>query len=412
MRAIVEGKRRGREHAPGEIEALVAAFARDEIDDAVMAAWLMAVCFAGMTLDETARLTRAMAESGETIDWSGEMGPIVDKHSTGGVGDVVTLVAVPLAAARGAKIAKLSGRALGHTGGTIDKLECIPGMRVDLRVPALKAQVKRVGCAIASASAALAPADKKMYALRDRTATVASIPLIAASILAKKVAGGASTIVIDVKVGSGAFMRTLDEARTLAETLVAVGARLDRRVRALLTDMEEPLADSVGDALELDEALRSLEGAGSARVRHVASAVAGDMLELAGMDARDIARALDDGSALCAFESLVAAQGGKLASFERRFAPTSSIAAPGDGYVQRVDALAIGESVAGAKAARPREARTVGVRLRARSGDLVRRGQALLDCYGSSFDAAALQAAFTIGDDEPPARPLILGAVE
>jgi len=412
VRAIIDKKRRGGTLERDEIEALVNGYVSGEIDDAPMAAWLMAVCLTGMTLDETAHLTRAMAMSGDTIDWAGAAGPIVDKHSTGGVGDAVTLVAVPLAAACGAKVAKLSGRALGHTGGTIDKLECIPGLRTELSIHEFRAQVMRVGCAIAAATARLAPADKMMYALRDRTATVASVPLIAASVLSKKVAGGAPAIVLDVKVGAGAFMRTLDEGRALAETMIAVGSRLDRRVRVLLTAMDEPLADSIGDALELEEALRTLEGRCNGRLADVAASVAGAMLQVAGLRGiRGPADALRSGAALRSFSEMVAAQNGRLADFDRRFSPSSEVRARADGYVERIDAGALGEIVARAKdTGSESDARRLGLRLAKRVGDAVSRGETLAACFGA-LDPKDVAEALVIGPQRAEPRPLVLATL-
>ena len=419
IRSLVEKKRGGGEHDAGEIRELVEGFTRGEVDDGPMAAWLMAVCLVGMSLDETAALTKAMAESGDVIDWRGVKGPVVDKHSTGGVGDAVTLVAVPLVAACGVKVAKLSGRALGHTGGTIDKLECIPGMRTELSIDEFVSQVARVGCAVAAASAALAPADKKLYALRDRTGTVASIPLITASVLSKKIAGGAPAIVLDVKVGGGAFMRTLPDAKRLGEIMVDVGRRLGRNVRVLVTDMDVPLADSIGDALELDEALTLLEHPGtSSRLWTVAAAVGAEMLRAGGVagastsaehDRLAAARAAGDG--MRTFGAMVAAQGGRLSEFDRSLPQPVTIAATDGGFVESIDALAIGQIVASAKSGRPREqARRTGVRLRKHAGDEVRRSDALMDFFApaSSGDVAReLASAVKIGKSAPAVRPLI-----
>ena len=303
-----------------------------------------------MTIDETAWLTDAMAHSGTTISWARAIGTIVDKHSTGGVGDAVSLIAVPLAAACGVKVAKLSGRGLGHTGGTLDKLECIPGLTTSLSIEAFKAQVAEVGCAIVSASQSLAPADKKMYELRHRTQTVASVPLIAASILSKKIAGGAPYLVIDVKAGRCAFMQTVEAARELADVILHVGARLGRTMTVLVTDMDSPLASSVGDALELDEALRVLQGHDEGRLCEAALAVAEAMLairhaEQPELEPRYVAvlrHALRDGTAYERFAAMVQAQGGNLAAFERPVDPDIAIEAPESGVVTSVDGRAIG----------------------------------------------------------------------
>ena len=414
VRAFIEHKRRGGEHSAQALEAFIGAFVQGAIDEGPMAAWLMAVCLRGMSLEETTHLTRAMAGSGEKIDWSGADAPIVDKHSTGGVSDGVSLISVPLAAAGGAKVAKLSGRALGFTGGTLDKLECIPGLRTELDIAAFKRQVVRVGCAIASASPRLAPADKKMYSLRDRTGTVESIPLIAASIMSKKIAGGAPAIVLDVKVGSGAFMQTLDEARKLGTVMAAVGERLGRRVRVVLSSMEEPLGSAVGDALELDEALRVLERVTEGRLREAALAVSQTMLSVSGAEDPNAARALGDGSALKSFQALVEAQGGRLDAFDRRFVPRGAIEAPESGFVSRIDARAVGEAVAFAKVRHSHEAaRRIGVRLQAHVGDRVERGQPVLEWFADvgSIDVAALGRAISIGDAPAEPLPLILDEI-
>ncbi len=289
---LAQTKQTGGEHSPPEIRELIRGYQAGEIDDRLMTAWLQAVCDRGMSFEETTALTEAMAKSGRIIEWPPEFRPIVDKHSTGGVGDAVSLIAVPLAAACGARVAKLAGRALGHTGGTIDKLECIPALRSDLTVEEFIGQVARVGCAIAHATDELAPADKLLYALRNRTGTVRSAPLIAASVVSKKMAGGADAMVLDVTCGCGAFMRSLPEARTLGEMMSHVGRRLGRRVDVLITDMDQPLARSVGDALELDEALAVLENDGwpSESLRELAIEVAAALLAADG-GTRDIARA-------------------------------------------------------------------------------------------------------------------------
>ena len=368
--------------AAGDVGALVRGYASGSVDDAVMERWLRSVFERGMSVDETYELTLAMALSGDVIDWSGA-GLVVDKHSTGGVGDAVTLIAVPLAAACGARVAKLSGRALGHTGGTIDKLECVPGLRTDLPVGEFRAIVERIGCAVAAASANLAPADKRLYALRHRTGLVASVPLIAASVMSKKIAAGAGAIVLDVKFGSGAFVESRDEARRLADTMCAIGERAGRRMSALLTDMSTPLADSVGDALELDEALAIMEGkGGSDRLRDAALSVAGAMTRAAGLTDADPARALADGDALEKFRAMTAAQGGSLDGFARSWPGGLDVKAAVDGVIERIDARIIGEAVADAKgAAGSGSASRVGVRLRTRVGARVLAGDAVLTCW-------------------------------
>jgi pyrimidine-nucleoside phosphorylase len=413
--ALIERKRDGRAHSRHDIEGLIAGYCEGRIDDEMMEQWLHAVMSAGMTLDETAWLTHAMASSGTTITWSGVHGTVVDKHSTGGVGDDVSLVAVPLAAACGVKVAKLSGRALGHTGGTIDKLECIPGLATTLSVGAFKRQVAEIGCAIAGASADLAPADQKMYSLRHRTNTIASVPLIAASILSKKIAGGAPYLVIDVKAGRCAFMSTLAAARELAETIVGVGVRLHRTMSVLVTDMESPLASSVGDTLELDEALQVLQGQDGGRLREVALAVAEAMLSIrhAGVAELEpryesaVLEALRDGSAYVRFAAMVQAQDGNLPAFQRPGDPASTVRAGSGGYVTAIDGRSIGEAVA---AARLIAGASAGVRLLKREGDAVREGDPLLGIYGSSASTLGdrVRAAVTIGVKAPAPRPAVL----
>ena len=384
------------------IENLVRGYACGEIRDEQMIPWLRDVFERGLSLDDTYTLTMAMAQSGDVIDWSDVAGPIVDKHSTGGVGDAVTLIAVPLAAACGVKVAKLSGRALGHSGGTIDKLECIPGLRTDLSVPEFRAQVESIGCAVAAASERLAPADKRLYALRHRTGLVASIPLIAASVMSKKIAAGAGAIVLDVKYGAGAFLNEIDKARQLADTMQAIGERAGRRVTTLLTSMEEPLANSVGDALELDEALSLMEGrGGSAALREVALRVTGAMLRVAGVDGDGaFASALDDGRALAKFHELAEAQGGSPSAFDRSWLRGTDIVAPSSGKIVRIDARLIGETIAAAKAGlTSAEASRAGVRLHRRVGDLVEKGQPLLTPW--LVDPALLRNAVSVGARAP-----------
>jgi pyrimidine-nucleoside phosphorylase len=414
---FVEKKRRGGEHSREEIEDFVAAYAAGRVEDAQATEWLRAVMQAGMSLDETAWLTDAMARSGRTLTWDPALGPIVDKHSTGGVGDDVSLIAVPLAAACGVKVAKLSGRALGHTGGTLDKLESIPGLSTTLSVDAFQRQVAEVGCAIAGASADLAPADKKLYALRHRTQTVASVPLIAASVLSKKIAGGAPNLVIDVKVGRCAFMRTVEEATQLARTIVEVGARLKRTTVALVTDMDAPLASSIGDTLELDEALRVLEGGEGGRLAELSLLVAGVMVDLAQghtgeprTSTQDMVReALLGGAALAKFEAMVQAQGGRLAAFPRPGRPHEVVAARASGVVEEIDGRAIGEAVVAAQAGLPKGS-VFGVRLCRREGDEVTQGETLAEIYGAGVAEELthkVRQAIRVGTRVPASRPLV-----
>jgi pyrimidine-nucleoside phosphorylase len=418
---MAEAKAAGGEHTPADITALVNAYVRDEIGDDAMTVWLRAVCARGMTLRETIALTQAMADSGERIQWSAADGPVVDKHSTGGVGDAVSLVAVPLAAACGVRVAKLSGRALGHTGGTLDKLECVPGTRVALTIAEFRDQVRRVGCAIAAASETLAPADKKMYALRHRTDTVASMPLIAASVMCKKIAAGAPAIVLDVKVGNGAFVRDVDEGRELAQTMAQVGAAMGRRMRVLLTSMDEPLADAAGDALELDQALLVLEGGGGARLREASRLIAAALLEAGGAAASESAmalvdEALRDGSARAKFSEMLDAQGGRLDRFDRTFPEGFVVAAPISGIVGAIDTRAVGEIIARAKSAESSHSSArIGVRFVRRPGDRVREGEPVMRFIAEELNAEIvrlLEQTYQVGTMPPKSQPLVLGIVQ
>ena len=319
MRAseLIEQKRNGGEHDPAELAELILAYARDEVPDYQLAAWCMAVYFNGLTGAETHALTDAMIRSGETIDLGAALGrKVVDKHSTGGVGDKTSLAVGPIVAACGVPLGKMSGRGLGHTGGTLDKLESIPGFRVELTTDELVAQLRDVGVAIVGQTADLVPADKKLYALRDVTATVDIVPLIASSIMSKKLAAGAEAIVLDVKVGDGAFMKTLDDARVLAEQMREIGVRAGREVTCLLTDMEQPLGRAVGNALEVEEARDTLRGDGPADFTELVLEASARLLAYSdlGIDVAEGRRravaAVEDGSALETYERWISAQGG------------------------------------------------------------------------------------------------------
>lgn len=357
MRAvdIITKKRDGGELSQAEIEFFIGGVARGEVPDYQIAAWLMAVYFQGMTPRETTHLTLAMARSGELLDLSDTVPLAVDKHSTGGVGDKVTLVVEPLVAACGVPVGKMSGRGLSFSGGTIDKLESIPGMRVELTTAEFKRQLREVGVVLTGQSANLAPADGKLYALRDVTGTVNSIPLIASSVMSKKIAAGAQAIVLDVKTGSGAFMPTVKAATELAEMMVAIGRHAKRRVVALISDMNQPLGQAVGNALEVREALDTLRGGGPADLREHCLVVAAHLLRLAGA-ARTapaararLEAALTDGSAWRKFRQLVEAQGGdaRVIDDPERLPKArliETVPAPRSGYLARVDAREIGLS--------------------------------------------------------------------
>jgi len=338
---VLGRKRDGLEHSPDEIRFLLDGYLAKSIPDYQIAAWLMAVTTRGMTRAETLALTQAMVVSGEVLDRSGIPGFKVDKHSTGGVGDKVTLIAGPLAAACGVPVPKLSGRGLAHTGGTLDKLESVPGFRVELTPDEFIAQVRRVGLAVAAQSPRMVPADKALYALRDVTATVPSVPLIASSVMSKKLAAGADGIVLDVKSGRGAFMPDVPSAVELARLMVDIGEGAGRRTVALVTAMDNPLGRAVGNALEVREALAVLGGAGDQELRDVSVRVAAEMCRLAGVT-RDPAEAIADGSALAKFEEMLAAQGGRLADGLPEAAVQVPLPAPGSGWVEASDALEVG----------------------------------------------------------------------
>mgnify|MGYP001056311574 CR=1 FL=1 len=428
---LIEKKRDGGELTPAELRALVQGFVSGAIPDYQMAAFLMAVYFRGMNEEETVALTQAMVESGERLDLSGVPGVKVDKHSTGGVGDSVTLVLVPLMAAAGLVMAKLSGRALGHTGGTIDKFESIPGVRTELTPAEIVAQAHRVGAVIADHTAELVPADRLIYELRDVTGTVPSLPLIAASVLSKKIAGGADVIVLDVKCGDGAFMRTLAEARELAWTLVRVGNRLGKKFAALITAMEEPLGRMAGNALEVRQALEVLRGEGPVDLREVTLALGAELLVLAGeangpAEGREkLARLLASGAALRKFQELVAAQGGdpRVAEDPRqlpRAAHVVEVPAEKAGYVQRVAArrvgLAAGLLGAGREVKGQRVDPVAGVELLVKVGAEVEKGQPLARLHvgrSARLPQAMEQVrlAFTFGPEKPAPSLLILDRI-
>lgn len=434
MRAtdVIRAKRDGEELSGEDIARFVLGYAQGDIPDYQMAAWLMAVWLRGMTMRETSDLTAAMARSGDMVDLSRFGLLTVDKHSTGGVGDKTSLVALPLAAALGAKVAKMSGRGLAHTGGTVDKLESICGFRTELSVQEFLAQVERSGIVIAGQSGDLAPADKMMYALRDVTSTVESLSLIAASVMSKKLAAGAHNIVLDVKTGSGAFMKTAEEAVKLAQAMVSIGESQGRRVVALVTDMQEPLGKAVGNALEVSEAVRTLKGQGPPDLTEVCVWLAAEMVSLVrGMalpEAAESARAaLADGSGLAAFRSMVRAQGGEWDDDEDMpvLPPPAPLVvhvpAPVSGFVAGIDALRIGRAALFLGAGRekkgdPVDAR-VGVELLAVRGDPCTAGQPVLRIHAGTSDqaqAAATEAlaGILIVDEPAPGRPLFRARVD
>jgi pyrimidine-nucleoside phosphorylase len=432
MRAIdvIAAKRDGEELPPDTVREFVLAYTRDDVADYQMAAFLMAGYLNGFSHDEAVALTAAMVASGDELDLSRLTGPTVDKHSTGGVGDGTTLVVAPLAAALGMQVVKLSGRGLGHTGGTLDKLDAIPGMRTELSGEELIAQVERIGLAVCAQTADLVPADKAMYALRDVTATVDDIALIASSIMSKKLAGGAGAILLDVKMGSGAFMKDLAAARELAELCVALGEAGGRATGALITDMSQPLADAVGNASEVREAIEVLRGERPGRFADLCIALAGHMAVLAGLaeageQGEQLAReALAAGAGLERFRAFVEAQGGDPRIVED---PSLLPAAPvvhevrteSGGWLEAVDAEAIGRAAAGVGAGRQRKEDAidlgVGIDFLVRVGDEV--GDGLVARVLAQDEAAAATAgravldALTWSEARVEAPPLILDVI-
>jgi thymidine phosphorylase len=418
--SLIRAKRDGQRLADDDIRWLFEAYARREVADEQMSALLMAIYFRGLDGAELRTWTAAMIDSGDRLDLSpiARIRPTVDKHSTGGVGDKVSLILAPLVAACGAAVPQLSGRGLGHTGGTLDKLEAIPGFRAALTPDETLAVLASAGCVICAAGSGLAPADRRLYALRDVTATVESIPLIASSIMSKKIAEGTSALVLDVKVGTGAFMTSYDRARELAETMVALGEEHGVRTRALLTRMDVPLGRAVGNAVEVEESVQALQGNGPADLMEVTLALAREMLALAGLDggtgdkAADPAAAIADGRALAAWRAMVRAQGGDPDAPLPQAAHTRTWPAPGTGWLAGLDALAVGTAAWRLGAGRARKEDDVsaaaGVICLAKPGDRVEAGQPLLELraddpgrFGPALDALAGAAA--ISEQQPPA---------
>ena len=417
---VISRKRDGGEHTAEEIDFLVSGYLRGEIPDYQMAAWLMAVCVRGMTRAETLALTHAMVASGEVLDLSGIEGVKVDKHSTGGVGDKVTLIAAPLAAACGVKVPKLSGRALAHTGGTLDKLESVPGLTVELEPERFIRQVREIGIAVAAQSPHMVPADKLLYALRDVTATVPSIPLIASSVMSKKIAAGADAIVLDVKFGRGAFMPDVDAAVELAAEMVQLGEGAGRRTVALVTAMDNPLGRSVGNALEVQEALDALAGKGDDELVQVSLVVAREMCWLAEVQ-MDPDEALRSGAGREAFLRMLAAQGGRLADGLPVAPVQVRIASPAGGYVESIDALAVGLASLELGAGRARKEDKVdhaaGLVIEAPVGAKVRAGDPLVTVHARSKELVdrvtpRLLKAWRLAGHEVKRPPHVLARVD
>ena len=418
----IRRKRDGHALLPEEIRAFIAAYTDGSVPDYQAAALLMAVFFRGLDEPELDAWTQAMLHSGDVLDFSDIPGVKVDKHSTGGVGDMISIALAPLVAACGVVVPMISGRGLGHTGGTLDKLEAIPGFRVDLSVEKFRAQLQSIGCCLIGQTERLCPADRKLYALRDVTGTVESIPLIASSILSKKLAEGIDGLVLDVKVGSGAFMKTLDDARALARTLVGIGRGAGKQVTAFLTDMDQPLGRRIGNAIEVREAILTLTGRGEPDVREVTLALGAEMLQLAKLAGDEVSarmklvRAIDTGAALEKLAAVVAAQGGDpraiLDGKLPEVATASVVIATRKGVVQSIDAEEIGLAALALGAGRARKEDTidpaVGMELLRKVGEPVGRSEPLVALHhrdGRGLEEARrrVERAYRISDE--PARP-------
>ena len=416
---IICAKRDGQALGPDEIAWFIDAYTAGRIPDEQASALLMAIYFQGMVSDELALWTQAMIDSGERLDLSGLQRPTVDKHSTGGVGDKVSLVLAPLMAACGAAVPQLSGRGLGHTGGTLDKLEAIAGWRASLSNDEILTQLTDVGAVICAAGSGLAPADRRIYALRDVTGTVPSVPLIASSIMSKKIAEGTGALVLDVKVGTGAFMKSEADAREVAEAMVSLGEAHGVRTAALLTRMDTPLGRTAGNALEVRESVETLAGGGPADLVEVTLALAREMTDLAALDA-DPADVLASGQAMDAWRAMIAAQGGDPDADLPEARVVETVDSPADGVLGRLDALAVGIAAWRLGAGRARKedpvSATAGVVCRAEEGQAVRAGQPLLELHTDNDSLlpgalAALEGGFEIVAEAGTAPPAVLDRV-
>lgn len=428
---IIRKKRDGHELTEAEIQWFVREYVNGGVPDYQASALCMAIYFRGMTIEETKALTFAIRDSGEKLHFENIKGLRVDKHSTGGVGDKTSLVVTPIVATLGVKVAKMSGRGLGHTGGTVDKLEAIPGFRTDLPIEEFEQIVNEVGIAIVGQNATLAPADKMLYALRDVTATVDSLPLIVSSIMSKKLAADDDCVVLDVKTGSGSFMKTREKSRELAEWMVEIGKAAGKRMRALITDMDRPLGYAIGNSLEVKEAIETLKGNGPEDLTELSVALASHMLVISDRGSyeeceRNVRRVIESGEALMTFANMVEAQGGNkdwilnpelfpIASLER------TVLSDRDGYIVAVDTEGYGTASlllgAGRNTMADKIDMSAGIILVKKTGDKVSVGEPIAILYSSEqtrLDAAerCLRNATTIGDDAPASEPLILDIVE
>ncbi|MEV0751148.1 thymidine phosphorylase [Streptosporangium sp. NPDC050280] len=419
---VIVTKRDGRELSAEQIDWVIDAYTKGVVADEQMSALAMAILLNGMNRREIAEWTQAMIRSGARMDWSSLPGPTTDKHSTGGVGDKITLPLAPLVAACGGYVPQLSGRGLGHTGGTLDKLESIPGWRASLSNDGMLDVLGKAGAVICAAGDGLAPADKKLYALRDVTGTVEAIPLIASSIMSKKIAEGTGALVLDVKVGSGAFMKNVEQARELATTMVELGTDAGVETVALLTAMDRPLGRAVGNALEVVESVEVLAGGGPADVVELTVRLAREMLQAAGISGgKDPERALADGSAMDVWRRMITAQGGDPDAPLPRAAETMEITVPSSGVLSRLDAYGVGLAAWRLGAGRERKEDPVsfgaGIVLHAKPGDPVREGQPLMTLHAdetSRFERAlaALEGAYTVGETaDPDLLPLVIDRV-
>ncbi len=430
MYDVIMKKRNGGTLTKEEIRFMIDGYVKGEIPDYQMSAMTMAIYYQGMSDEEMTELTLAMAASGDQMDLSGIRGIKVDKHSTGGVGDKTTLVLAPIVAACGGRVAKLSGRGLGHTGGTLDKLESIPGLSVAIEGEQFVKTVNEIGLCVAGQTGNIVPADKKLYALRDVTATVDSVPLIASSIMSKKLASGSDAIVLDVKTGSGAFMKGTEDSILLAQKMVAIGTLAGRRVVALITDMDTPLGHYVGNALEVQEAVATLKGQGPADLTEVCLTLATNMLELSGKGTYDecmvmAKQAIADGSAFAKLKAMVAAQGGDSRvlddlSLYGEADVTEELLAPVDGYVKHIDTEGCGIAAAMLGAGREKKEDTIdmlaGLYLAKKEGDPIRQGEVLArlyTCDGSRMENAKkkLMSCYRFCEEKPEVMPLILAKV-
>ena len=415
---LINKKKKGQTLSETEIKWIIDSYTDGTIEDYHMSALAMAIYFQGMTDEETSHLTFAMANSGESIDLSQFENLTADKHSTGGVGDKTSLIIAPIIATLGGKIAKMSGRGLGHTGGTIDKLESITGYRTNLTNDEFLDIVNSIGIALCGANKNLAPADKKLYALRDVTATVDSIPLIASSVMSKKIASGAKNIIIDVKCGSGAFMKTYDEAKSLATKIVSIGKLCNRNIAAVITDMDSPLGYAIGNSVEVLEAIETLKGEGPQDLHDICVTLSSELLKLifGGEWNEKVEATLRNGSAYNTFKMWIQAQGGNLDSIKQSAAISQKVYAIESGYISKIDSQRVGEAAMYAGAGRVKVTDSIdynaGIILAKKTGDYVQEGELIATIFSSSSDKAliaekTLMSAIGYSENIPERKPLI-----